>query len=149
MAYDIGPIEGGGGGAGKLLALADHLETVRDQDYDHRAWRRQKPDGSWTMCALGHAVTALPDLIGLRWRSPTSQDVVRRDGSGMTENVLALAAEAFELTVEEAASIFGVGLYTVAFYGPAGAFGLTPGAAAAAIRNFACAWMAMSQLAAE
>jgi hypothetical protein len=149
MAYDIGPIEGGGGGVGKLLALADHLETVRDQDYDHRVWRRQQPDGSWTMCALGHAVTALPDLIGLRWRSPTSQDVVRMDGSGVTENVLTLAAEAFDLTVEDAASIFGVGLYTVEVYGPGGAFGLTPHAAAAAIRDFACARMVTASLAAE
>lgn len=149
MAYDIGPIEGGGGASGKLLALADHLETVRDQDYDHRVWRRLQPGGSWKMCALGHAVTALPDLIGLRWRSPTSQDVVRMDGSGVTENVLSLAAEAFELTVEEAASLFGVGLYTVEVYGPGGAFGLTPRAAATAIRNFACVHAAMVRLAAE
>jgi hypothetical protein len=149
MAYDIGPVDGGGSGAGKLLALADYLETVRPQDYDHRVWRRPQPDGSWKMCALGHAVTALPDLIGLRWRSPTSQDVVRMDGSGVTENVLGLAAEAFELSVEEAASLFGVGLYTIEVYGARGAFGLTPRAAAAAIRRFACTRMAMVRLAAE
>lgn len=143
MAYDVGPIDGGPGqGVQRLLALAAYLETVRDQDYDHRTWRRQAPDGSWTMCALGHGVTALPDLIGLRWRGPDSLDVVRLDGSGLTENVLDLAAEVFEITREEAERIFGLGLYTVEFYGRAGAFGLKPACVAAAIRAFACAKMA-------
>jgi hypothetical protein len=149
MAYDVGPIDGGPGqGVQRLLALATHLETVRDQDYDHRTWRRQAPDGSWTMCALGHGVTALPDLIGLRWRGPDSLDVVRLDGSGLTENVLDLAAEAFEITREEAERIFGLGLYTVEFYGRAGAFGLKPACVAAAIRAFACAKMETTRIAA-
>jgi hypothetical protein len=143
MAYDIGPFDGGGGqGARRLLALAGHLETLRDQDYDHRTWRRRGEDGSWVMCALGHGVTALPDLIGLRWREPDGADVVRLDGSGVTENALDLAAEAFDLSIEEAAAIFGAGLYTVGFYGPRGVFGLKPAAVAAAIRAFACAKMA-------
>jgi hypothetical protein len=139
MAYDIGPMDEGGAGrgAGRLLALADYLETVPDKAYDHRVWRRESPDGGRVMCALGHAVTALPDLIGLRWRSPDSGDVVRTDGSGVTQDELALAAEAFDLTLDEARRIFGVGLYTVEFYGPAGVFGLSPAAAAAAIRSFA------------
>lgn len=139
MPYDIGPLDGGGHGARRLLALATYLETVRDQDYDHRAWRRQEADGARMMCALGHGITALPDVIGLRWRAPESADVVRLDGSGVTENAMNLAAEAFELSLDEAVMIFGVGLHTVAFYGPRGAFGLKPRAVAAAIREFACA----------
>ena len=139
MAYDIGPMDEGGAGRGarRLLALADYLETIPEGAYDHRVWRRDGPDGERVMCALGHAVTALPDLIGLRWRSPDSGDVVRMDGSGVTQDELVLGAEAFELTLDEARRIFGVGLYTVDFYGPSGTFGLTPGAAAAAIRAFA------------
>ena len=138
MPYDIGPMEGGGDvGARRLLALADHLETVADANYDHRTWRRRRPDGSWAMCALGHAVTALPDLIGLRWREPDGAEIVRLDGSGLTENTLALAAEAFGLTEMEAEMIFGVGLYTVAFYGPSAVFRAKPRAVAAAIRAFA------------
>jgi hypothetical protein len=126
MAYDIGPFEGGGGlGARRLLALAAYLETLRDQDYDHRTWRRRGVDGAWTMCALGHGVTALPDVIGLRWREPDSADVVRMDGSGITQNALNLAAEAFELSLDEAATIFGMGLYTVGFYGLSGVVSAT------------------------
>jgi hypothetical protein len=146
MAYDIGPLEGPGGkGALRLLALADHLETVARSDYDHRVWRRQKPDGSWAMCALGHAVTALPDLIGLRWRSPESGDVVRMDGSGVTEHALTLAAEAFELSDAEARMIFGVGLYTVDFYGAAAVHRTPPGEVAARIRTFALGKLAASR----
>jgi hypothetical protein len=138
MAYDIGPLDGGGRGARRLLALADHLETLPSDAYDHRAWRRRRPDGGWAMCALGHAAHALPDLIGLRWRAvETSDDVVRLDGSGRTEDGLVLAAEAFELSEDEARMIFGVGLYTVAFYGPAAVFRATPQEVAAAIRAFA------------
>src|SRR4051794_6061904 len=41
MAYDIGPLDGGGEtGARRLLALADYLETIPAQTYDHRTWRR-------------------------------------------------------------------------------------------------------------
>jgi hypothetical protein len=143
MAYDIGPFdEGASLGARRLLALAGLLETVREENYDHRTWRRQAEDGSWTMCALGHAITTLPDVIGLRWRTPESSDVVRWDGSGVTRHALELAAEAFELSADDAAMIFGMGLNTVNFYGPRGGFGLSPRAAAAAIRAFACAKMA-------
>jgi hypothetical protein len=140
MAYDIGPFDSGGGGnlgARRLLALANHLETVRDQDYDHRTWRRRRGDGSWAMCALGHAVTALPDLVGLRWREPDCADIVRIDGSGFTENALTLAAESFELSLEEAATLFGIGLYTVAFYGAPGVSRVKPRAVSAALRRFA------------
>lgn len=138
MAYDIGPLEHGGDrGARRLLALADHLERIDETSYDHRVWRRRRGDGSWAMCAFGHAVTALPDVIGLRWRDEDSLDVVRADGSGMTEDPLVLAAEAFGLSADEAQMIFGVGLYTVAFYGPAAVFKAKPKAVAAAIRAFA------------
>jgi hypothetical protein len=139
MAYDIGDLGGDGQGARRLLALADHLETVPERNYDHRTWRRQRPDGSWAMCALGHAASALPDVIGLRWREPDSSDVVRLDGSGFTEDALTLAAEAFGLTDDEARMIFGVGLYTVAFYGASAVFGAKPKRVAAAIRAFAIA----------
>jgi hypothetical protein len=67
---------------------------------------------------------------------------VRLDGGGLTENALNLAAEVFELTLDEAATIFGAGLYTVGFYGQRGVFGLKPSAAAAAIREFAYLKMA-------
>ena len=84
MAYDIGPLDNGGNlGVQRLLGLAAYLENVPDGDYDHRIWRRRRGDGSWAMCALGHGVTALPDLIGLRWRTPDSRDIVRLDGSGV------------------------------------------------------------------
>jgi hypothetical protein len=151
MAYDIGPLEGRGqAGARRLLALADHLDRVGDETYDHRTWRRRRPDGSWAMCALGHAVTALPDLVGLRWREPESCDIVRLDGSGLMEDVLKLAAEAFEVSAEEAQMIFGVGLYTLAFYGGSAVFGARPRTVAAAIRAFAleklaaCEWQAVA-----
>ena len=140
MAYDIGPFDSGGNrGAKRLLALADFLETVSDEDYDHHTWRRQRGDGSWVMCALGHGVTALPDLIGLRWREPGTAEVVRLDGSGITQNTVSLAAEAFELSIDEAATMFGIGLYTVAFYGALGVSGIKPKAVAAALREFATA----------
>ena len=142
MAYDIGPLDGGGRGARRLLALADYLETVSDPHYDHRTWRRRRPDGSWAMCALGHAVTALPDVIGLRWREPDSPEVVRLDGSGVTENALTLAAEAFEISQDEADMMFGVGLYTVAFYGASAVFSARPRAVAAAIRAVAASKLA-------
>lgn len=146
MAYDIGRFDGGAAeSARRLLALADHLATVKAQDYDHRTWRRRRPDGGWTMCALGHAITALPEVIGLRWRTPESSDVVRLDGTGFTEAPLMLAAEAFGLTDDEARMIFGVGLYTVSFYGPSAVFAATPGKVAAAIRAFALSRLA-SQL---
>jgi hypothetical protein len=144
MAYDIGPLDGSAKGARRLLALADHLDTVRDRDYDHRVWRRRGEDGGWVMCALGHAVSALPEVIGLRWRDAESLDVVRLDGSGVTENALCLAAEVFEIAPDEAAALFGAGLYTVAFYGPRGIFGLRPRVVAAAIRTFATARLAVS-----
>ena len=143
MAYDIGPLDGGGQGAKRLLALATYLETIRDQDYDHRAWRRRGPDGSWVMCALGHGITALPDLIGLRWREPSSDVVVRADGSGLMEDALTLAGEAFQLSEDEARMIFGVGLYTVDFYGAAAVFRAGPKQVAAAIRAFALARFAL------
>jgi hypothetical protein len=148
MAYDIGPLDdGGGSGARRLLALADYLETVPRAAYDHRAWRRRRPNGGWAMCALGHAVDGLPDLIGLRWRAPaSSDDVVRSDGSGLTENPLSLAAEAFELSEDEARMIFGVGLYTEGFYGPAAVFAASPKQVAAAIRAFAAARLARAGL---
>ena len=137
MAYDIGRLDGGdGAGPRRLLALADHLETIDDKHYDHRTWRRQRGDGSWAMCALGHAVTSLPYVVGLRWRDPGSADIVRIDGSGLMEDALTLAAEAFELTDEEARMIFGVGLYTVDFYGAAAVFGPKPKTVAATIRAF-------------
>jgi hypothetical protein len=138
MAYDIGPLDRGGDrGARRLLALADYLETVREEDYDHRIWRRRKGDGSWAMCALGHAVSGLPDVIGLRWREAEGVDMVRADGSGVTEDALTLAAEAFGLSYDEAQMLFGVGLYTVAFYGASAVFGAKPRAVAATIRGFA------------
>ena len=147
MAYDIGPLEDGGRlGVKRLLALAAYLETIDDRTYDHRAWRGLGADR--VMCALGHGATALPDLIGLRWRKPGCDDIVRLDGSGMTENPLILAAEAFELSPDEASQIFGVGLHTVNFYGPGGAFRLTPRAVAEAIRKFAYGKLAMETMAA-
>jgi len=146
MAYDIGQSNGGSAdGARRLLALADHLETIRDRDYDHRTWRRRRPDGGWTMCALGHAITALPEVIGLRWRASDSSDVVRLDGTGVMEAPLTLAAEAFGLTDDEARMIFGVGLYTVSFYGPRAVLPASPRDVAAAIRAFALSRLA-SQL---
>lgn len=144
MPYDIGRLNEGGEGVQRLLALAAYLETIQEQDYDHRVWRRQRGDGSWVMCALGHGITALPDLIGLRWRKPDSADVVRLDGSGLTENALDLAAEAFELSLDEAAAIFGTGLYTIGFHGPGGIFTATPKTVASAIRGFVHKKMAMS-----
>jgi len=144
MAYDIGPFDGGGGGRGarRLLALASYLETVADRDYDHHTWRRARADGSWAMCALGHGVTALPHVIGLRWREPDGADVVRLDGSGITQNTLTLAAEAFEIGVDDAATIFGVGLYTAAFYGAREISQIRPKAVAASMRAFAGARLA-------
>lgn len=143
MAYDIGPLDNGGDrGARRLLALSDHLESIDQSTYDHRVWRRRRGDGGWAMCAFGHAVSALPDLIGLRWRDDESLEVVRQDGSGVTEDPLILAAEAFDLTLEEAQMIFGVGLYTVAFYGPAAVFKAKPKTVAAAIRAYALRRMA-------
>jgi hypothetical protein len=139
MAYDIGPLDNGRLGSSRLLALAAYLETVPDADYDHRTWRRPREDGGWSMCALGHGVQALPDLIGLRWRTPESGDVVRLDGSGVTSHALALASEAFEITLDEAAALFGVGLGTVRCYGRHGGFAVRPAQAAAAIRALALA----------
>lgn len=145
MAYDIGPLDGGGDqGARRLLALADYLETIPDDAYDHRIWRRRRGDGSWAMCALGHGASALPDVIGLRWREPESCEMVRLDGSGLMEDALALAAEAFGLSDDEARMIFGVGLYTVEFYGASAVFGARPKAVAAAMRTFAMTKLAQS-----
>jgi|GEM_PF-2819168 len=144
MAYDIGPLDGGGEtGARRLLALANYLESIPSAAYDHRVWRRRRPDGSWAMCALGHAVSGLPDLIGLRWREPSSDVVVRADGSGLMEDALTLAGEAFQLSEDEARMIFGVGLYTVDFYGAAAVFRAGPKQVAAAIRAFALARLAL------
>jgi hypothetical protein len=144
MAYDIGPLDGGGEtGARRLLALANYLETIPGEAYDHRAWRRRRPDGSWAMCALGHAVSGLPDLIGLRWRHSGSDVVVRADGSGLMEDALTLAAEAFQLSEDEARMIFGVGLYTVNFYGASAVFHAGPKEVAAAIRAFALSRLAL------
>lgn len=137
MPYDIGPLDGGEDRNLRLLALADYLETVSDQHYDHRTWRRLRSDGSWAMCALGHAVTALPHVVGLRWREPDSPEIVRLDGSGVTEHALTLAAEAFGITLDEANMMFGVGLYTVAFYGPSAVFRAKPKQVASAIRKYA------------
>ena len=140
MAYDIGVLDGGdGAGPRRLLALADYLETIDPKHYDHRTWRRRLSDGSWAMCALGHAASGLPDVVGLRWRAPDSADIVRIDGSGFMADALALAGEAFELTDEEARMIFGVGLHTVDFYGAAAVFGAKPKSIAATIRTFALA----------
>jgi len=141
MAYDIDPFDGGGNqGAQRLLALADYLETLGDGDYDHRTWR-YAADGARAMCALGHGVSALPAVIGLRWRKPGSSEIVRLDGSGVTESALTLAGEAFELSADEAAMIFGIAPNTVAFYGAVSLSGIKPKRAAAAIRRFAIAKM--------
>ena len=148
MPYDIGPLDGGQDRTTRLLALADYLETVRDEHYDHRTWRRLRSDGSWAMCALGHAVTALPHVVGLRWREPDSAEIVRLDGSGVTEHALTLAAEAFGITLDEANMIFGVGLYTVAFYGPSAVFRAKPRTVATAIRKYALLKLARSRAAA-
>ena len=138
MPFDIGPIDGGGRGARRLLALAAYLETVADEDYDQRAWRRRRDDGAWTMCALGHGVSALPDLIGLRWRNGDGTAIVRTDGSGLTEDAITLAAEAFELSLDEAATLFGIGTRARALCGANGVRG-DPRAVAAAIRRLAMA----------
>jgi hypothetical protein len=138
MAFDIGPLgPGDDRGARRLLALAAYLETVHESEYDHRTCRRRQADGSWAMCAIGHGITALPDVIGLRWRNAESHDMVRLDGSGKTEHEFDLIAEAFDLSAEDAEMIFGVGLNTVKFYGPQGIYGLKPKAVAHAIRSFA------------
>jgi len=143
MAYDIDPFDGGGNqGVRRLLALADYLETLRDDDYDHRTWRCARSDGTRAMCALGHGVSALPDVIGLRWRKSDRAEIVRLDGSGVTESALALAGEAFELSTDEAAMVFGIAPNTVAFYGAGGLAGIKPKRAAAAIRELAIAKMA-------
>jgi hypothetical protein len=143
MAFDVGPLgPGDDRGAMRLLALAAYLETVPDGEYDHRTCRRKQADGSWAMCAIGHGITALPDVIGLRWRSAESHDVVRLDGSGKTEHEFDLIAESFDLSAEDAEMIFGVGLNTVKFYGPKGIYGLKPKAVARAIRLFAQARLA-------
>lgn len=143
MAFDICPLEPDSDrGTRRLLALAGYLERVPNDEYDHRTCRRRRSDGSWAMCALGHGVSALPAVIGLRWRDAESHDVVRLDGSGLTEHELDLVAEAFDLTEEDAAMIFGVGLNTVRFYGPQGIYALTPKAVAEAIRQFAHARLA-------
>jgi hypothetical protein len=143
MAYDIGPFDDGGNrGARRLLALADHLETLGDRDYDHHTWRSSQG----AMCALGHGVTALSQVIGLRWREPGGADVVRLDGSGITQHTLTLAAEAFEISIEEAATMFGIGPYTVAFYGARSIAGIKPRAVAAALRAFACGRMIAADL---
>ena len=143
MPFDIGPIDGGGRGARRLLALATYLETVADDDYDQRAWRRRREDGAWVMCALGHGVSALPDLIGLRWRNADSTDVVRLDGSGLTEDAITLAAEAFELGLDEAAMLFGIGTRAKAFCGLGDGVRGDPRAVAAAIRKLALARIAV------
>lgn len=140
MAYDIGPIDGGNQGAQRLLALADHLQTLSDDDYDHSAWQRS--DGGGAMCALGHGVSALPAVIGLRWRRPHSADVVRLDGSGVTLSTLALASEVFDLSSDEAATIFGIAPNTVTFYRSRGVADIKPKAVAAALRGFALARLA-------
>ena len=144
MAFDIGPLgPGDDRGAKRLLALAGYLECVPEEEYDHRTCRRRQADGSWAMCAIGHGISALPQVIGLRWRDAESHDVVRLDGSGKTEHEFDLIAEAFDLTPEDAAMIFGVGLNTVNFYGPQGIYGLKPKAVARAIRLFAQARLAV------
>src|SRR6202043_4031614 len=102
-----------------------------------RAWRRRREDGAWVMCALGHGVTALPDLIGLRWRTADSTSVVRLDGSGLTEDAITLAAEAFELGLDEAAMLFGIGTRARAFCGAGDDARGNPRAVAAAIRRLA------------
>lgn len=143
MAYDIDPFDGGGHqGAQRLLALANYLETLRDADYDHRAWRSECHEGAPAMCALGHGVSALPEVIGLRWRNPGGAEIVRLDGSGVTQTSLTLAGEAFDLEADEAAMIFGIAPNTVAFYGSTHLSGIKPRRAAAAIRQFAFAKMA-------
>jgi len=145
MAYDIDPFDGGGNqGAQRLLALANYLETVREADYDHRAWRSECQEGAPAMCALGHGITALPEVIGLRWRKPGEAEIVRLDGSGVTQSTLMLASEAFDLSPDEAAMIFGIAPNTVAFYGAAGLSGIKPRRAAEAIRQFAFAKMAIA-----
>ncbi len=144
MAFDVGPLgPGDDRGAMRLLALAAYLETVPEGEYDHRTCRRKQADGSWAMCAIGHGITALPDVIGLRWRDAESHDVVRLDGSGRTEHEFDLIAEAFDITAEDSEMIFGVGLNTVKFYGPQGIYGLKPTAVARAIRAFAQAKLAV------
>jgi len=143
MAYDIGPFDGGGNlGARRLLALANHLDTVRDADYDHHFWRRERSDGSCVMCALGHGVNALPEVIGLRWGRAGEADIVRLDGSGVTENTIALAAEVFGLSIDDATIMFGMGPCTAAFYRAARIEDIRPRLVAAAIRQFALAKMA-------
>jgi len=138
MAYDIDPFDGGGNqGVQRLLALADYLATLGDEAYDHRAWLCEGGDGAGAMCALGHGVSALPSVIGLRWRKPGDAEIVRLDGSGVTQSTLALAAEVFELTPDEASMIFGIGPNTVSFYGAVGLTDIKPTRAAAAIRRFA------------
>jgi hypothetical protein len=144
MAYDIGPFDGGNLGAKRLLALAGHLETVRDADYDHHFWRRQRSDGSCVMCALGHGVDALPDVIGLRWGRAGEGDIVRLDGSGVTENTIALAAEVFGLSIDDATIMFGMGPCTAAFYGASRIEDIKPRAVATAIRRFALARMTVA-----
>lgn len=139
MAYDIGPFDSGGNlGARRLLALADHLESVRDADYDHHFWKRERSDGRRVMCALGHGVDALPEVIGLRWGRAGEGDIVRLDGSGVTENTIALAAEAFGLSIDHATMMFGMGPCTTAFYRVARIEDIKPRSVAAALREFAC-----------
>jgi len=139
MPFDIGHLGDSGRGARRLLALAAYLETVADGAYDQRAWRRRAPDGSWTMCALGHGATALPDLIGLRWRSEEGAELVRLDGSGVTEDPITLAAEAFEISFAEAMALFGVGVHTTRLLGARRPADVRPKAIAAALRAVALA----------
>jgi hypothetical protein len=159
MPYDIGPVEAPHLGARRLLALADHIETVAPRDYNHRHWRDVLTSGQCVMCALGHGVTALPKVIGLRWRRKPKPgqlgmfgngDIERLDGTTITvvgtdrSDNIELAAEAFELSYNEAAMIFGAITWEAArFYGLDHIHApLTPRMVAKAIRAFALAKMA-------
>lgn len=139
MAYDIGPLDSGGHlGARRLLALADYLETVPDENYDQTRWREVKPGCGTICCAFGHAVEGLGEQLGIKWFGVKT--VIPRLGNpGRWHHNIDAAAEVFELDLGDALQLFGGGDWHAAQLGLSYEHELTPARVARNIRAFALA----------
>lgn len=117
MPFDIGPETLVPRGAANMLRLADHLERVRPERYNHDEWC------GTTACAMGHAaLSRLFDFTfdeGYRsWDNGRSILGFRRAGSKRSIDPITLAMETFEIGTQTAEWVFGFDERPRGFVGP-------------------------------
>lgn len=108
MPYDLGPETNVPRGAANLLRLADYLERLPPERYNHLRWMC-----GTTGCALGHAGTAemfaftYDEKLALTYGDGLSSKGFKRLGGKRPIEPITLAMETFQLGETTARWLFG------------------------------------------